>query len=148
MLKNSDFKNVVTNTPLVSIDLIVTNADKKYLFGFRSNRPAKGMWFVPGGRIFKGETKSEAFTRLCHKEIGVALDIEDANFKGVFEHFYDDSVFGEGISTHYVVLAFEIEMDIELERLPEEQHSLYKWFSVGDLQDDDNVHVHAKWYFE
>lgn len=43
------FKTVVASTPLVSMDLIVRNKRDQVLLGLRTNRPAQGFWFVPGG---------------------------------------------------------------------------------------------------
>ena len=62
MLSNADFLTVVRLTPLVAIDLIVTDGNRRILLGHRRNRPAQGTWFVPGGRITKNETLDAAFT--------------------------------------------------------------------------------------
>lgn len=56
-------------TPLVAIDLIV-RSEEKVLLGRRTNEPAKGFFFVPGGRIFKGETARTAFQRITLAELG------------------------------------------------------------------------------
>ncbi len=53
VLNDSLFKTIVANTPLISIDLIIQNSQKKILLGKRINRPAQGYWFVPGGRVRK-----------------------------------------------------------------------------------------------
>ncbi|MHC5075082.1 MAG: GDP-mannose mannosyl hydrolase, partial [Planctomycetota bacterium] len=50
-IKDDEFINVIKLTPLVSIDLLIKNADGKYLLGLRENEPAGNYWFVPGGRI-------------------------------------------------------------------------------------------------
>ncbi|TOB15241.1 NUDIX domain-containing protein, partial [Vibrio parahaemolyticus] len=55
-LDEQTFKLVVASTPLVSIDLIIRNSKRQILLGQRTNRPAQGFWFVPGGRICKDET--------------------------------------------------------------------------------------------
>lgn len=52
-LRQEDFATVVRSTPLVSLDLIVENAQGEFLLGKRLNRPAQGFWFVPGGRVQK-----------------------------------------------------------------------------------------------
>ncbi|MEG1251614.1 MAG: NUDIX domain-containing protein, partial [Citrobacter sp.] len=57
------FQTIVQNTPLISIDFIVKNERDEVLLGKRVNKPAKGYWFVPGGRIFKNETIFQAFKR-------------------------------------------------------------------------------------
>ena len=54
------FKTVVENTPLISIDFIVENSEGKYLLGKRTNAPACGYWFTLGGRILKDEPIAEA----------------------------------------------------------------------------------------
>lgn len=147
-LNNQTFKNIIKSTPLISIDFIIRNTEGKYLLGFRNNRPAKGRWFVPGGRILKNELKNDAFTRLIKDEIGLSITIQDSEFQGVYEHFYDDSVFGDEISTHYVVLAYQLCADINLEDLPNIQHSQYKWFTPSELLESEHVHVHSKWYLQ
>jgi len=49
-LSQEDFATVVRSTPLISIDLVVENERGEFLLGQRTNRPAQGYWFVPGGR--------------------------------------------------------------------------------------------------
>ncbi|WP_371185683.1 GDP-mannose mannosyl hydrolase [Thalassotalea maritima] len=141
------FSTVIESTPLVSIDLVIKSKQGQCLLGYRTNRPACGFWFVPGGRILKGERVDTAFSRLVKAELGVDMTMSQAKSLGVYDHFYDDYVFGEGISTHYVVLAYEIEVDIKVDALPTSQHSNYKWFDVETLLADESVHCHSKWYF-
>lgn len=147
-LSKSDFTQVIQNTPLVSIDLIVKNADGEALLGERTNKPAQGMWFVPGGRILKNESLASAFKRLTFSELGTEFSIEEASLKGPFDHFYDDCVFGDTVSTHYVAIAYEIILTNNLSNLPTEQHSTYKWFTINELLRDNMVHAHTKWYFK
>ena len=146
-LDNNTFETVIDSTPLISIDLVVKNPQGQALLGFRTNRPAQGYWFVPGGRIQKNESMKNAFIRLCQNELGLTCTIVQATFLGPYEHFYDDSVFGEHISTHYVVLGYEIIVDESELSLRTEQHSKYQWLDVNTLLKQDNVHKHSKWYF-
>ena len=67
---------------------------------------------------------------------------------GPFEHFYDDYVFGDDISTHYVVLGYKLRVSTSQLRLPHEQHNAYEWYSERDLLNADSVHRHTKWYFD
>jgi colanic acid biosynthesis protein WcaH len=147
-LPEDTFKTVIASTPLVSIDLVVKNNAGQYLLGYRNNKPAQGYWFIPGGRILKDERKNDAFTRLVKAELGIDLVISDAEFDGVYEHFYDDYVFGDEVSTHYVVLAYQLAVDIALDDLPDVQHSQYKWFDKDDMLAANDVHIHSKWYVD
>ena len=145
-LDNKTFSSIIQNTPLISIDLIVKNKQDQILLGKRVNKPAKDFWFVPGGRIFKDETLNDAFTRIVKEELGINLKKDDANFHGIYEHFYDDNVFNNEFSTHYIVLAHEIQIDDIIKT--NNQHSQYKWFNKDNLLNDSNVHKYTKDYFK
>lgn len=145
-LDKETFSTVLHSTPLVSLDFVVYNDEGKVLLGQRLNRPAQGFWFVPGGRIYKNEALAAAFTRLTFAELGQEFDYAQAQLIGAYDHFYPDSVFGDGISTHYVALAHKFSVQ-QLGQLPVVQHSYYAWFDVGQLLADEQVHPHTKAYF-
>ncbi|MFT0849659.1 GDP-mannose mannosyl hydrolase [Achromobacter sp. F4_2707] len=152
MLDKAVFADIIHHTPLVSLDLLVENAKGEYLLGLRTNRPARGFWFVPGGRVFKNETLAAAFERLTLSELGVTIAMQQATHHGLYEHFYNDNVFGdEGpyaqISTHYIVNAFKIRLP-HLAEPPFHQHSDYRWLTPAQLLAERTVHEHTKWYFE
>jgi len=147
-LDDNTFKTVIASTPLVSIDLVVKNSLGQYLLGYRTNRPAQGFWFVLGGRIQKDEAMDAAFLRLTKNELGQAIARKNATFIGPFEHFYQDCVFGNDGTTHYVVLGYSLTIDIDLNSLPNEQHNQYAWFSQDELLSQEDVHNHTKWYLQ
>lgn len=149
-LSDDDFKAVIGNTPLISIDLIVRNANAEVLLGERQNRPAQGFWFVPGGRVRKNETLDDAFLRLTEEELGLVIARQDAKWLGVYQHFYTDSVFGEGDdapSTHYIVLAYEIDQLPQMEMTQNQQHHAFQWWNEEKLLNSQDVHRYTKDYF-
>ena len=149
MLTAIDFLDIVRLTPLVAIDLIVSDADGRVLIGHRRNRPARGTWFVPGGRIHKDETLDAAFTRIADAELGIGrMKRAAARFEGVFEHHYSDNFAGEpDVSTHYIVLAYALSFasTVPIGRL--DQHSDYLWLAPAELLARDDVHENTKAYF-
>lgn len=149
MLSELDFLDVVRLTPLISIDLIVTDGNRRVLVGQRRNRPAKGTWFVPGGRIKKDESLDSAFTRIVNDELGVAsVERSASRFFGVFEHKYGDNFSGApGISTHYVVLAYAMTLGGTVPIGRFDQHSDYAWILPTDLLRREDVHENTKAYF-
>lgn len=150
LLDEATFRTVLAATPLVSIDLVVRRGDGKILLGLRNNRPARGFWFVPGGRIRKGETLDVAFARLTRAELGVEIARSDCRLLGVYEHLYEDSVFGEGDgapSTHYVVLGYAVPY-VPAAELPLEQHARYVWFGPAEVLRADAVHPNTKAYMQ
>ena len=98
-LSQEDFATVVRSTPLISIDLVVENERGEFLLGQRTNRPAQGYWFVPGGRVQKDETLENAFARLTQAELGLRLPMTAGQFYGVWQHFYDDNFSGIGFTS-------------------------------------------------
>lgn len=140
---NDDFKVIIDNTPLVSLDLIVKK-NNKILLGKRVNPPAKHYWFTLGGRVLKNETINNAIRRIAKDELGIDLETIPY-FIGVFEHIYENSIF-EKITTHYINLAYEIEIESN-KNFPTVQHDEYKWFSKDELLKSDDVHTYTKDYF-
>ena len=146
MLSEDTFKIIVASTPLISIDLIVRDNQNNILLGKRVNRPAKDYWFVPGGRVLKDESIEQAFNRLLKIELGI--EKSEPTFKGVYQHFYDDNFSEDAFTTHYIVLAYEINYNGKIDCLPDVQHNDYQWFSRRSLLNNVDVHKHTKWYFQ
>ena len=143
MLDDQIFKTVVDSAPLISIDILIKKGNK-ILLGKRINKPAQGYFFSIGGRINKNESIDNAMARVALNELNIDLK-STPEFIGVFEHFYDDSMY-ENVSTHYVNIAYEYEME-ETPDLPTEQHSEYKWFTINELLESKQVHKYVKDYF-
>jgi colanic acid biosynthesis protein WcaH len=139
---------IIEATPLVSIDLVIRNPSNKVLLGKRNNRPAMGYWFVPGGRIFKNETINQALKRISEVELGQDLSTKAPSLLGAYDHIYEDNFLNvKGINTHYVVLAFVIDLQQEIEVKSDEQHTELKWWEVDKLLQDQTVHQNTKVYF-
>jgi colanic acid biosynthesis protein WcaH len=143
MLDESTFKTVILSVPIVSIDILVINKNK-VLLGKRVNKPAQGFFFSTGGRIMKNESIDQAINRISMNELNIKLTSEP-KFIGVFEHFYHDSIFNN-VSAHYVNLAYEYKLS-DIDNLPMEQHSEYKWFRIDLLEQSSQVHKYVKKYF-
>lgn len=144
MLDNKTFKTVISSTPLISIDLLVKK-DNKILLGKRVNKPAQDYLFSTGGRVYKNEKINNAMIRIAKDELNFELK-SLPKFIGVFEHFYDDSIY-QDVSTHYVDLAYEVEIDETL-NLPTKQHKEYQWLTIKELLESKRVHKYVKDYFK
>lgn len=147
MLEKNVFAEIVKNTPLVSIDLIVRNSEGKILVGYRNNEPARHYWFVPGGSIKKNESIDGAFGRISEKELGKKFTRAESMLQGVYEHFHktnftDSSDFG----THYIVLAHVLDVG-DYTPVSDDQHEEYRWMSPEEILVNDKVHEYTKDYF-
>ena len=143
MLDDITFKTIIDSAPLISIDILLKK-DNKFLLGRRVNKPAQGYFFSTGGRINKNESIDNAMARVALNELNIELK-SIPKFIGVFEHFYNDSIY-KNVSTHYVDIAYEYEVK-EIPDLPTEQHSEYKWFTIDELLESKQVHKYTKDYF-
>lgn len=102
-IPNEEWETIVNSVPIVSVDLVV-ECPNGIVLGKRSNEPVKGEWFVPGGRVKKGESLKDAVHRVAMEELG--LDIEIVERLGAFEHFYETSEVG--CEKHYVAHGFRV----------------------------------------
>lgn len=148
MLTNNEFKEVIKLTPLVAIDMIF-EYNNKILLGERKNEPAKGYYFIPGGRILKNETLDEAFNRLSFIELGIKLNKEDFKFHMNTQHIYDNNFFNNDFNTHYICLCYKHKLsnenfkNINLNN----QHNGVVYMDISELLKYDLVHVNTKKYF-
>ncbi len=148
MIEKQAFLKIVSATPLVSVDLLMRNGAGDVLLGRRRNRPCQGYWFAPGGVITKNELIRDAVKRVAAEELGIGIGFEEARFRGVFEHLYDENFLGEpDISTHYIVLAYEFRWPKESPLVLDDQHSEAKWWRIEKLLQDPGVHENTKAYF-
>jgi colanic acid biosynthesis protein WcaH len=145
---DDEFAQIVRLAPLVSIDLIIRDAKQKVLVALRTNQPAKGLYFVPGGRIRKDETIENAFTRILENETGCRASFADSRFLGVFQHFYPTNRHEfSGYGTHYIVLAYEVRFDSRPTIALDTQHSTHRWMDEAELKAASDVHINTKAFF-
>lgn len=142
------FRQIIAYTPLISLDLVVEDERGRILLGLRLNRPAQGFWFVPGGRVRKNERLDAAFLRITETELGTPFLRSESKFLGVYEHLYGNSVFGESPDTHYVVLAYRLQVKQAALHLPSQQHSEYRWFNKIEALQDQRLHKYSRAYLE
>ena len=147
-LSPDDYHTATRLTQLISVDL-VTVCNQQILVGRRSNKPAVDTWFVPGGRVYKGERIREAIVRDSKEELGFAMNPSNLEFLGVYEHIYPDNFRDDAHGTHYVVMAFTGVVDkqnVDPERF-QFQHKEMRWMSRQELLDNPEVHDYTKNYF-
>ncbi len=123
-IQADDWRTIVANVPIVSVDLLV-KYEGGLLLGRRMNEPAKGYWFVPGGRVLKGETRREAVDRIAQDELG--LEVEIVESLGAFEHIYDTSDVDGVDSKHYLANGYVVDA-IACDVSADDQHDAFQTF--------------------
>jgi colanic acid biosynthesis protein WcaH len=123
-IPEDDWHTIVTNVPIVSVDLVVHYEDGIVL-GKRTNEPLEGEWFVPGGRVQKNERLEDAVHRLAREELGIDVMIDRQ--MGVYEHLYGTAELDAVGDKHYVPIAYEVTAESETLR-PDDQHATLSVF--------------------
>ena len=121
LIENQLYNKIREVLPTACVDLLVTNEEKQYLLAKRTEKPAKGSWWFPGGRIYKGETWQECARRKGREELGIDLPI--GNIVSVENYFADDA---DWHTVNLVVHAYFSHRIIELDKT----HAEYRWASM------------------
>ena len=135
------FTQIVASMPIVTTDLVLINENQNQILLFkRTNKPAKNVYFTPGGRLFKNEEFLIGIKRQGQQELGLDLDENRLSFGGVINEMWIDSEFADhsynAISIFWRYLISETEIDrFSLDQ----QHSDFQWFDV----DDDRLHPYV-----
>lgn len=109
------YREVVNVLPILCVDAVIVDKGE-FLLIRRKLKPKKGKWWVPGGRVLKGETMEMALKRKVKEEIGI--DVKVLMPLGYYEESFDEneSGFESGIHTLSIVfLATPLSLDIELD---------------------------------
>ena len=127
------YKKVLENFAIPCVDVVVV-CGHEFLLVKRKNEPAKGEWWVPGGRVFKGEKIYEAAKRKVWEEVGLKV----LSLKQLFaeDTMFETSAFG--VSTHTVGIIYSARVKSRKAVL-DRDHSEYKWFSKIDGRWDPYV---------
>ncbi|TKX73484.1 NUDIX domain-containing protein [Halorubrum sp. GN11_10-6_MGM] len=135
------WSDIVEHVPIPSVDLLVV-ADDGLLLAKRQNEPAKGEWFVPGGRIQKGESLEAAVHRVAREELGVDIVIEEE--LGAYDHHYETADVPDVGGKHYVAHGYVVRPDSDIISL-DEQHSDARYFDLDTLP---SVHPYVEAYLD
>lgn len=120
------WRTIVEHAPIVSVDLVVEH-DGGVLLGRRQNEPAKGEWFLPGGRVLKNEARKRAVHRVAEEELGASVEIRDC--LGTAEHFYESADVPGVDSKHYLSTGYRCTFtDADPALGGDDQHSDFRVF--------------------
>lgn len=92
-IPEKQYKRILELVPICCVDMII-HVGKRFVLLKRLNYPAKGKWWVPGGRVEKGETLEKAVLRKAKEETGLKVKIE--RLIGVKETIFRKGPFGIG----------------------------------------------------
>jgi colanic acid biosynthesis protein WcaH len=135
------FGECLEQLPQVCVEVVVSHDDGVVL-ARRTNEPAAGEWFWPGGRLYKGERLTDAARRIAREELGLEVNIERR--LGVHAHFWDTASVAGADSRHTVNVVFLVTTGENLSITLDSQHD--DWRLVDGP--DEEYHEYVTEYIE
>ena len=131
------YSKMVLDAVVCCVDCLIvrTNASgaKECLLVERSSEPVKGVWWLPGGRMFKGETFFAAAVRKAQQETGLTR-VTPIQVLGVWNTFFPtshwDTATEKGTQTVNAVVLVELSdpgADVKLDETSEE----WRWIPLS-----------------
>ncbi len=111
------FNKIMKSLPIVSVEALIITHEGLLLLR-RNNKPAKGEWWLPGGRIHKGEPMLDALHREVKEE--TALKLTSCRLIDVYSRVFPER--------HDITIAYLCNCEGSRVTLNEE-HSEYGFFS-------------------
>jgi len=136
------FAEFTARMPQVCVE-VVLDTDEGVLLAKRTNEPAKGEWFWPGGRLYKGENLEPAARRIAREELGIDVAVEER--LGVYSHFWETSAVADAPSRHTVNVVFRVRPagpDVEIDL--DDQHEAVRFLA----EPDPELHEYVRRYIE
>jgi len=130
------YNDILNNIPIACVDIAVI-VDGSILLVRRKDAPAKGEWWLPGGRIFKGETMKDAAKRKALEEVGLICHV--GPIVHTAETIFPDGPYG--ISVHSINSCFFLyPHDNSHNICLDSHHEEYKWIT----NIPDNIHPYVR----
>ena len=91
------YRKLYAEMPIFCADVVAEDAQGRFIVVRRKNEPARGKWWLPGGRVLKDERVAHAAVRKLKEETGIKGKFECVI--GFFE-FFSRKGFFKGVSAH------------------------------------------------
>jgi ADP-ribose pyrophosphatase YjhB (NUDIX family) len=117
-IEDKHYQRILEWMPIPTVDAIIT-FEGKFLLLKRKNPPVQGEWWLPGGRVRRGEALEDAVRREVREETG--LECQSIRQVGVINQIFPEC---HTISVYYLVDVASVHVTLN------EEHSDYRWVST------------------
>jgi ADP-ribose pyrophosphatase YjhB (NUDIX family) len=136
-IKKDSYQEAVRQLPIPCVDTFLFNPrNRSYFLVLRKDPPAKGVWWLPGGRLQKGENFFTCSIRKCKEEAG--LEVSAVKHLGCFATIFPDSMWST--QTHSInTIVLSILNDKMQQPIIDNTCDNYKWVSIDSKPEDPYV---------
>lgn len=120
------YRQILPVIPIPCVDLLIVDREKRVLLVKRRNEPAKGLWWLPGGRVHIGEMRATAAVRKLHEECGLKV-FENPPIELSTEDLMLPN--GHGAISHVIVTVYQIEVNSNAPIVLDRQSDAAEWRS-------------------
>ena len=120
------YAKIIESVPIACVDIVVVY-DHQALLVKRMNYPARGEWWIPGGRVLWGEMMVDTAQRKAREELGVDVHV------GPLVHTSETMfpVGPTGVPVHTINSCFCVfPVDDNCKFLFDNQHDHYRWVNA------------------
>ena len=128
------YNQILTNMPIPCVDFCLVSQGMVLLV-LRKDAPAKNEWWVPGGRILKGEKMQETAARKCKEELGIECFVGPIVYTA-------ETIFPDGpseIPVHSINSCFLTYPKDNQNIILDNHHKDFKWVNTIDYNLNDYV---------
>ena len=144
-LESDLYAAVVRNTVVCCVDILLVRRNpqkggrRECLLLERASEPAKGLWWLPGGRLLKGETFFAAAVRKAQQETGVdASQVKPIQVLGVWNTMFPASAWDtdtiKGTQTVNPIILVEVVGDDNVDVKLDQQSENHRWISLDPAE--------------
>lgn len=129
-IPKEEYIKIQTVLPILCVDCLIVH-DGKCLLLKRTQEPAKGQYWFPGGRIFKGESIKNAAIRKAREEVNLdckferTISVEESMFEQQGDMQFD---------IHTVNICCQLSVDQITDLTLDNSHNGYLWATPENVQ--------------
>jgi len=129
------YDQILHNMPIACVDVAIV-AGGAVLLVHRKDPPAAGQWWVPGGRVHKGEMMRETALRKAREEVGILCHVGPIIHTA--ETIFPDGP--RGIPIHSINSCFFLyPAEPDFQPILDDHHADFRW--VRTIPDDVHPYV-------
>jgi ADP-ribose pyrophosphatase YjhB (NUDIX family) len=120
------YRRILASVPIPCVDVVIVSQGR-FLLCKRNQHPAKGKWWLVGGRIVKGETFVQAVKRKVYEETGISTFAAAPQFLALRETMFRRSELGP--PPHTINAVFLVVVSDKSPIRPDITSDKLAWFS-------------------